>query len=401
MDLSNHPAIMVLSIAVVSSLLSEIRIGVRIPVAVWEILLGMILGPAVLGLASISHGELWGWFAPAGLAALLFMAGMDSDFGRVRGPADGTSPGSVAPVAWTGTVSANDSLATEHRPGTDDHCADPLDDRSRQNHSQSAGFGEAEHAPGNPRACCRFDRRVWTHPRYIFAPDPQVRRVVASYGPGWLHGACGGLCADRCEIEQPRQSCSCSRGVCGRAANCRCLSLLIVASFVVIAESIGFEAVVGSFSAGMVIGLAISGRSEEQELLREKMKANCFAVFVPFFFVMSGMRPDVHALFHSARSFMLVPVFLGMFVAVRGSPVLLHRSELRKEERLPFALYFATELPMVVAITEIGLRLNMMGTEIATALIGAGLLSVLLFPAIADAVLVPPPVQSETASATY
>jgi Kef-type K+ transport system membrane component KefB len=85
MDLSNHPAVMVLSIAVVSSLLSEIRIGVRIPVAVWEILLGMILGPAVLGLASISNGELWGWFAPAGLAALLFMAGMDIDFARVRG----------------------------------------------------------------------------------------------------------------------------------------------------------------------------------------------------------------------------------------------------------------------------------------------------------------------------
>lgn len=110
------------------------------------------------------------------------------------------------------------------------------------------------------------------------------------------------------------------------------------------------------------------------------------------------MKLDVHALFHSARSFMLVPVFLAMFVMVRGSPVLLYRSELRKEERLPFVLYSATELPMVVAITEIGLRLNIMGTEIATALIGAGLLSVLLFPAIADAMLVPPPVQSRTSA---
>jgi hypothetical protein len=134
-DLSNHPAIMVLSIAVVSSLLWEIRIGVRIPVAVWEILLGMIVGPAVLGLASISHGELWGWFAPAGLAALLFMAGMDIDFGRVRGRPMELSPGWVAPVAWTGTVSGNDSLDAEPHPSADDRCTHPLDDRSRHNHS--------------------------------------------------------------------------------------------------------------------------------------------------------------------------------------------------------------------------------------------------------------------------
>lgn len=129
------------------------------------------------------------------------------------------------------------------------------------------------------------------------------------------------------------------------------------------------------------------------------MEAICFAGFVPFFFVMSGMKLDVQALFHSARSFMLVPAFLAMFVVVQRSPVLLYRSELRKGERLPFALYSATELPMVVAISEIALRLNIVRTEIATALIGAGLLSVLLFPAIPDATL-PPLVRSETASAT-
>jgi hypothetical protein len=84
---------------------------------------------------------------------------------------------------------------------------------------------------------------------------------------------------------------------------------------------------------------------------------------------------------------MLVPAFLAMFVVVQRSPVLLYRSELRKGERLPFALYSATELPMVVAISEIALRLNIVRTEIATALIGAGLLSVLLFPAIPDATL--------------
>ena len=95
---------------------------------------------------------------------------------------------------------------------------------------------------------------------------------------------------------------------------------------------------------------------------------------------MSGMKLEVHALFHSAWSFILVPVFLAMFVVVRGTPVQLYRSELRREERLPFALYSATGLPMVVAISEIGLRLNFRRTEIVTALIGAGLLSALPFP---------------------
>jgi hypothetical protein len=72
------------------------------------------------------------------------------------------------------------------------------------------------------------------------------------------------------------------------------------------------------------------------------MEAICFAVFVPFFFVMSGVKLDLHGLLNSARSFMLVPVFLTMFVVVRGTPVLLYRSQLRNQERLPFALYSST-----------------------------------------------------------
>src|SRR5215468_3040825 len=85
MDLAHHPAFMVLSIVVASSLLSEIRIGIRIPSVVWTILFGIILGPDVLGLARDTRSELWTWFGGAGLGALLFMAGMELDLERVRG----------------------------------------------------------------------------------------------------------------------------------------------------------------------------------------------------------------------------------------------------------------------------------------------------------------------------
>jgi Kef-type K+ transport system membrane component KefB len=146
-------------------------------------------------------------------------------------------------------------------------------------------------------------------------------------------------------------------------------------------------------------GLATSGGGEELKLFREKTEAISFAVFVPFFFVMSGMKLDVHALFTAPGHSCSFRCFLRCLLWCEGVTVPLYLSELRKGERLPFARYSATELPMVVAISEIALRLNIMRTEIATALIGAGVRSVLLFPAIADATL-PPRVQSETASAT-
>ena len=76
-------------------------------------------------------------------------------------------------------------------------------------------------------------------------------------------------------------------------------------------------------------------------------------------------------------------MFLVLFLVVRGTPVFLYRNDIAKYERLPFVLYSATTLPMVVAIAEIGVRSGRMHTDIAAALVGASMLSVLLFPTIA------------------
>jgi hypothetical protein len=50
---------------------------------------------------------------------------------------------------------------------------------------------------------------------------------------------------------------------------------------------------------------------------------------------------------------LLVPLFLALFLVVRGTPVFLYRNDIAKGQRLSFALYAATALPMVVAITEV------------------------------------------------
>jgi Kef-type K+ transport system membrane component KefB len=135
----------------------------------------------------------------------------------------------------------------------------------------------------------------------------------------------------------------------------------------------------------MIVSLAIRG--EEGKLLREKIDAVCFGFLVPFFFVMSSMKFDLEALLHSAKTMLLVPAFLILFLVVRGAPVFLYRKDISKDERLPFALYSATTLPMVVAITDIGVRSGRKRTDIAAALVGAGMLSVVLFPTLASVLL--------------
>jgi Kef-type K+ transport system membrane component KefB len=159
------------------------------------------------------------------------------------------------------------------------------------------------------------------------------------------------------------------------------VSILLIAFLLVLSETFGLDAVLGCFAAGMVVGLATRG--EDGKPMREKLDAVCFGFLVPFFFVTSGMKFDLGGLLQSAKTILHVPMLLTLFLVVRGAPVFLYRKDIAKGERLPFALYSATALPMLVAITDIGVRTGRMRTDIAAALVGAGLLYVLLFPTIA------------------
>ena len=93
------------------------------------------------------------------------------------------------------------------------------------------------------------------------------------------------------------------------------------------------------------------------------------------------------ALVQSPKTMLLMPMFLILLLVVRGVPVLLYRKDLSRGEQWPFALYSATALPLVVAITDIGVTTGRLQPEIAAALVGTGLLSVLMFPTIAEALL--------------
>jgi Kef-type K+ transport system membrane component KefB len=164
------------------------------------------------------------------------------------------------------------------------------------------------------------------------------------------------------------------------------VALLMLAGSLVLAEKMGFESILGAFAAGLVVGQATRG--EDGKPMREKLDAVTFGWFYPFFFVGTGIKFDVPALVQSLTTLLLLPAFLLLFMVIRGAPVLLYRHHLARRERLPFALSLAVpSLSIAVVISEIGLRAKTLSPSTATALIGAGLLAVMLFPTVAGALL--------------
>jgi Kef-type K+ transport system membrane component KefB len=160
-------------------------------------------------------------------------------------------------------------------------------------------------------------------------------------------------------------------------------ALVLFVGFAAVAEALGLEVILGAFVAGAIVSLADRDRAMTHPDFRRKLEAIGFGFFIPVFFVSSGVRFDLDALTASASSLLMVPIFLAALLATRGIPAVLYRSRLGTRRAAIAGLMQATSLPFVVASTAIGLELGLIDAAGAAALIGAGLLSVLLFPLIA------------------
>lgn len=160
---------------------------------------------------------------------------------------------------------------------------------------------------------------------------------------------------------------------------------MLLAALVVLTRQFGLDSVLGAIAAGLVVNLTCHGDSGVA--VRHKLEAVGFGVFVPIFFVVSGVKFDVSGLLESPAIMARVPLFMMLFLLVRGLPVLaLYRRELDRRERWATVLFSATALPLVVAVTEIAVESGDMLPANATALVGAGMFSVLIFPALGMAI---------------
>ncbi|MBV8989685.1 MAG: cation:proton antiporter [Solirubrobacterales bacterium] len=157
------------------------------------------------------------------------------------------------------------------------------------------------------------------------------------------------------------------------------LTVVLVFALVVLADSLGLDVILGAFAAGLMVRFVLHGRTNQR--FESKLDAVGFGFLIPFFFIESGMNLDLSALTSSVEAILKVPLFVACFFLVRGLPaLLLYTRELNLRDRLGMALFSSTQLPLVVAITTLGIEQGKMKQTTAVALVTAGVISVLVFP---------------------
>lgn len=160
------------------------------------------------------------------------------------------------------------------------------------------------------------------------------------------------------------------------------LAVVLIFGLVALASELGLDLLLGGFVAGIITRLALRGR--EVAIFESKLTAIGYGFLIPFFFVTSGMAFDAESLFTRSTALLKLPLFVALFLVVRGVPaLLLYRRELPGlRDRTALGFFCATQLPLVVAITTLARAHHDMRASTASALVGAAIISTLVFPLI-------------------
>ena len=159
-------------------------------------------------------------------------------------------------------------------------------------------------------------------------------------------------------------------------------AVVLLVAFTALAERFGLESILGAFLAGIVVGM-VDRDSASHPHFRTKLEAIGFGFLIPVFFVSSGARLDIDGLVASPTALLRVPIFLVALLVMRGLPAILYARSLGRASAIAAGLLQATSLPFLVAADQIGMELDQISAVTGAAMISAGLLSVLIFPAVA------------------
>lgn len=377
MSYATATSVFAIAIAVaVAPLCSEVLRRWRVPSVLFELLLGIVIGPEVLHWASLD--QFVTGLSALGLCFLFFMAGYEIDFAKLSGhPLNRGITGWMVSLALglgVGVVLLISGFVIS---------------------SLLVGLSLTTTALGTILPMLR-DRDMLESPfgKFLiaagtageFGPVVAVTVLLGASSPetelilliAFVALAVGiALVASR---PQPPRLVETMQRHLGTSTQLPVrIVLLLITGLVLLASSLSLEVLLGAFAAGLIVRIAFS--RQQAEAMQPRLEAIGFGFLIPVFFVVSGMEFHARALFDNVATLERVPIFLGLFLVVRGLPALfvyVHLLGLR--QRVALGVLQSTALPLLVVITQIGLATNHMLPINATALVGAGMASVLLFP---------------------
>ena len=385
-DFSFVSLLIVATIAFLVPLVLGLLPRLLLPGAVLEIVAGIVVGPQVLGWAR--EDVPIDILATIGLAFLLFLAGVEIDLHRLRGRTGRLAlVGFFVSVALAGLAAAG--LAGAGLVETPLIVAVMLVSTSvglvlpvvKDAGEMRTDLGELSVAGGS---IAEFGAIVLLSLLFSNQAESLETKVLLFAGLGLL-AIVVGIALMRAE-RTPRIS-----GILDKlqdtSAQIRIrAAMLLMLAFVALVEGFGQEAILGSFIAGVVLRVADPEVAREESHVRIKLDAIGYGFLVPVFFVTSGLHFDLDSLIHGG-AIAHVPVFLFVILVVRGAPAILYRRLLGTRRAVVAGLLQATTLPVIVAAAEIGVTLGRLSSATASAMIAAGLISCLAFPALALLVL--------------
>lgn len=351
---------------------------VRVPVVVFELVLGILIGPAVLGWSGPS--DMVGMLSDFGLAMLFFVAGTEIEFGSFRGRL-----GRRASLGWIISLAAGIAAGFLLDPGEAAVvigialCSTALGTLLpilRDAGELRTPFGRSVAAVG---AVGEFGPLVAIS-IFLGGREPGLSTIVLV-----LFAAFAAL-AIWLAFRVPRGAMhafvSSTLHTSGQFAIR--VVFVILAALVALSVVLDLDMLLGAFTAGIIWRLLMRDASEhDRKAVESKIEGVAFGFLVPIFFIYTGVTFDLQALLDQPVLFLLVPVVLVVLLVVRGLPSTLAAPEgSTTRERLSFALMGATGLPVIVAVSAIGVDEGILTSTQQTVLVAGGMLSVLLFPLI-------------------
>ncbi|NMJ41035.1 cation:proton antiporter [Roseomonas sp. JC162] len=364
-----------------------------VPGVVLEILLGSLLGPPGLGLLQV--GPIVSLLADLGLALLFFMAGFEVDPAVLRGrPMRLAVGGWVASAVIGGAVAfALHGFGIIEGPGFVALAVTTTAIGALMPILRDAGQLGPPYGPLVLAAGAVGEAAPIIGLSLLLAGAASI----ASQSAILLLGALASLAAviGAARFSEGRFAALMARTMGGAGQLPLRLALLLTVVLVVLSETAGVDLVLGAFVAGAI------GRAAMPHDLHESLMARLdgvgYGLLVPCFFIASGARLEVGAILAEPLAIALMPLFAAIMLAARGVPaMLLYRGDLDRGQRAALALHLGTQLPLVVAIASLAVRQGAMPAWQGTALVGGGILTILIYPMLAGRLLrrsarIPPP----------